>query len=83
MQKFFVSSFAMLINIGVVVGAIFVVIGAISAFAQTGNLFAPIAMLGVGFVGIVGGAGTLYVLLGIYDSTRATYELLAEQARQK
>lgn len=83
MRDFFILWMERIINVVVGVGAVLVLIGAITAmFSPQGGFLQGLAILFGGALYLILMAGMIYLGLGIYANTRRTAEAVEELARR-
>lgn len=83
MQEFFIGALEKIIAVAVVLGAVAVLVGGISAmFAPYGGFFRGLLVLVGGSIYLLLIGGMAYLGLGIYNNTRRTAEAVEELARR-
>jgi len=81
MRDFFILWMERIVNVVVVLGAVLVVVGAISMlFSPQGGFLAAIGILVGGAIYLILMAGMIYLGLGIYNNTRRTAEATERMA---
>ena len=84
MRDFFIRWTERIINVVVVLGALLVLIAAISVVPNPqGGLMAAIGVLVIGSLYLIVMAGMVYLGLGIYANTRRTAEAVEELLRRQ
>ncbi|MEM8592643.1 MAG: hypothetical protein AAGF13_08965 [Pseudomonadota bacterium] len=83
MKKFFIGSLEIIVGILVVLGIVVTCFGAFFVSQDpTGGMAAGIGVLVAGFIYITMFAGAFYLLLGVYDNTKKTAEILDRLSSQ-
>ncbi len=84
MRDFFILWMERIINVVVVIGAVVVLIAAVTAmFNAQGGFLAGIGILVGGALYLILMAGMIYLGLGIYANTRRTADAVEELARRQ
>lgn len=82
MRDFFIRSMEQIINVFVIIGAVIILITAISMmFSPYGGFLRGVGFLIAGGIYLVLMAGAIYLGLGIYENTKRTAEAVERLSR--